>query len=129
MGHDPQQVVSASKNRTRESSDRSPDSDGYVTKLVAPYESGKFSFEAQFEFDAGDRLSAVTLLLTDKSLCHDLQVTVDTTYGRAQDGTSTSLYIMKNWQDQKNNNNVNYTELYRSGCYVHYSGIKSAGAN
>src|SRR5262245_58113343 len=67
-----QQVVGASNNLARESSDRRPDSDGNVTKLVAPYESGKFSFEARFKFDAADRLSAVTLLLTDKSLCIEL---------------------------------------------------------
>jgi hypothetical protein len=128
-GMTPQQVVGALKNLARESSDRRPDSDGNVTKLVAPDKSGKFSFEAQFEFDAADRLSAVTLLLTDKSLCHDLQVSVETAYGPVQGGTSTSLYIIENWQDQKNKNSVTYTALYKSDCYVHYSGIKSAGAD
>jgi hypothetical protein len=124
-----QQVVSATKNLARESSDRRPDTDGNVTKLVAPYKSGKFSFEAQFEFDPADRLSAVTLLLTDKSSCHDLQVSVETRYGPVQGGTSTSLYIIENWQDQKNRNSVTYTAVYGSGCYVHYSGIKPAGAD
>ena len=62
-GMTPQQVISASKNLTRESSDLHPDSDGNITKLVAPYQSGKFSFEAQFGFDATDRLSSVTLVL------------------------------------------------------------------
>jgi hypothetical protein len=128
-GMTPQQVVSASKNLARESSDRRPDSDGNVTKLVAPYESGKFSFEARFEFDAADRLAAVTLLLTDKSLCHDLQASVETAHGRVQGGTSTSLYIIESWQDQKNKNSVTYTELYKSDCYVHYSGIKSGEAD
>ena len=118
-----QEVVSASKNLARENSDRRPDSDGNVTKLVAPYTSEKFSFEARFKFDAADRLAAVTLLLTDKSLCHDLQVSVETAYGPVQGGTSTSLYIIENWQDQKNKNSVTYTALYRSDCYVHYSGI------
>src|ERR1700678_890561 len=66
-GMSPQQVVSAAKNRTRKSSDLHADSDGNVTKLVAPYQSGKFSFEAQFGFDAADRLSSVTLVLNDKS--------------------------------------------------------------
>jgi hypothetical protein len=124
-----QQVVSASKNLARESPDRRPDSDGNVTKLVAPYQSEKFSFEARFEFDAADRLSGVTLFLTDKSLCDQLQESVETTYGPVQGGTSTSLYIIENWQDQKNKNNVSYTALYRSICYVHYSGIKSTGAD
>jgi hypothetical protein len=129
-GMTPQQIVSASKNLARENSDRRPDSDGNVAKLVAPYNSGKFSFEARFEFDAADRLSALTLLLTDKSLCHDLQVNVETTYGPVQGGTSTSLYLIENWQDQKNKNSVTYTALYKlSDCYVQYSGIKSAGAD
>ena len=66
-GMTPQQVVSASKNLATESSDLHPDSDGNVTKLVAPYQSGKFSFEAQFGFDAADRLASVTLVLNDKS--------------------------------------------------------------
>src|ERR1700733_13771705 len=66
-GMTPQQVVSASKNLAKEGSDLHPDSDGNVTKLVAPYKSGKFSFEAQFGFDAADRLSSVTLVLNDKS--------------------------------------------------------------
>src|ERR1700678_4322958 len=97
-GMSPQQVVSAAKNRTRKSSDLHPDSDGNVTKLVAPYQSGKFSFEAQFGFDAADRLSSVTLVLNDKSagmdmdmsadmnmnmnqkVCHDLQVSVKTAH-------------------------------------------------
>ena len=36
-GMTPQQVVSASKNLATEASDLRPDSDGNVTKLVAPY--------------------------------------------------------------------------------------------
>ena len=129
-GMTPQQVVRASNNLATEASDLRPDSDGNVTKLVAPYNSGRFSFQARFEFNAADRLSAVTLLLTDKSSCYDLQVSVQTAYGPVQGGTSTSLYIIENWQDQKNKNRVTYTALYKlSDCYVHYSGIKSAGAD
>jgi hypothetical protein len=128
-GMNPQQVVSASNNLARESSDRGPDSDGNVTRLVAPYSSGKFSFEARFEFDAADRLAAVTLFLTDKSLCGELQASVETAYGPARGGTSTSLYIIENRLDQKNKNSVTYTALYRSDCYVQYSGIKSPGAD
>src|ERR1700683_2328497 len=71
-GMTPGQVVNAAKNRTRKSSDLHPDSDGNVTKLVAPYQSGKFSFEAQFGFDAADRLSSVTLVLNDKSAGMDM---------------------------------------------------------
>src|SRR5580698_5600469 len=74
-GMTPQQVVSAAKNRTRKSSDLHPDSDGNVTKLVAPFQSGKFSFEAQFGFDAADRLSSVTLVLNDKST--DMEMDMD----------------------------------------------------
>src|SRR5581483_5006187 len=72
-GMTPQQVVSASKNLATENADLRPDSDGNVTKLVAPYQSGNFSFEARFEFDAADRLAGVTLLLNEKSLCPDLE--------------------------------------------------------
>lgn len=57
-GMTPAQVASAAKNLTKKSSDLHPDSDGNVTKLVMPYKSGKFSFEAQFGFDAADRLSS-----------------------------------------------------------------------
>ena len=50
-GMSPAEVTSAAKNQTRKSSDLHLDSDGgNVTKLVAPYQSGKFSFEAQFGF-------------------------------------------------------------------------------
>ena len=66
-GMTPQEVVSASKNLAKEGSDLRPDSDGNVSKLVAPYQSGKFPFEAQFGFDETDRLSSVTLVLNDKS--------------------------------------------------------------
>ena len=71
-GMTPQQVVSASKNLATEASDLRPDSDGNVTKLIAPYQSGKFSFEAQFGFDATDRLASVTLVLNDKSAGMDM---------------------------------------------------------
>ena len=80
-GMTPQQVVSASKNLAKEGSDLHPDSDGNVTKLVAPYQSGKFSFEAQFGFDAADRLSSVTLVLNDKSAGMDMDMGADMKYG------------------------------------------------
>ena len=145
-GMTPQQVVSASKNLATEGSDLRPDSDGNVTKLVAPYQSGKFSFEAQFGFDAADRLSSVTLVLNDKSagmdmdmgadmnmdqgVCHDLQVSVKTAYGPPQGGGSAHMqYSIQTWQDQKNKNNVTYTVLDGVGCYVQYSAIKPAGAH
>ena len=147
-GMTPQQVVSASKNLTRESSDLRPDSDGNITKLVAPYQNGKFSFEAQFGFDAADRLSSVTLVLNDKSAgmamdmgadmnmnmdqggCHDLLASVKTTYGPPQAGRSAHMqYIIETWQDRKNKNTVTYTVLDRVGCYVQYSAIKPAGAH
>jgi hypothetical protein len=143
-GMTPQQVVSASKNLAREGSDLRPDSDGNVTKLVAPYQNGKFPFEAQFGFDAADRLSSVTLVLNDKSasmdmgadmnmdqgVCQHLQVSVNTAYGPPQGGgTADMLYSIETWQDQKNKNSVKYTVLYGTGCYVQYSAIKSAGAH
>jgi hypothetical protein len=144
-GMTPQQVVSVSKNLTRKSSDLHPDSDGNVTKLVAPYQSGKFSFEAQFGFDATDRLSSVTLVLNDKSagmdmgadmknmdqgVCHDLQASVRTAYGPPQGGGSAHMqYSIETWQDQNNKNNVTYTVLDGVGCYVQYSAIKSPGAH
>ena len=127
-GMTPQQVLSASKILARESSDLHPDSDGNVTKLVAPFRTGKFSFEAQFGFDATDRLSSVTLVLNDKSagmdmdmgmdtgadmknmdqgVCHDLQVSVKTTYGLPQGGGSAHMqYSIETWQDRKNQNNL-----------------------
>ena len=142
-GMTPQQVVSASKNLATEASDLRPDSDGNVTKLVAPYQSGKFPFEAQFGFDAADRLSSVTLVLNDKSagmdmgadtnmdhgVCDDLLVSVNTAYGPPQGGSSVHMhYSIETWQDQKNKNNVIYTMLDGVGCYVQYSAIKSAAA-
>src|SRR5580704_5550110 len=129
-GMTPGQVVSAAKNLTRKSSDLRPDSDGNVTKLVAPYRSGKFSFEAQFGFDAADRLSSVTLVLNDKFAgmdmnmgadmnmnmnmdqggCHDLLASVKTTYGPPQAGRSAHMqYSIETWQDRKSKNTVTYT--------------------
>src|ERR1700689_5086128 len=147
-GMTPQQVVSASRNLTRKSSDLHPDSEGNVTKLVAPYRSGKFSFEAQFGFDAADRLSSVTLVLNDKFAgmdmnmgpdmnmnmdqggCHNLLASVKTTYGPPQDGRSAHMqYIIETWQDRKNKNTVTYTVLDGVGCYVQYGAIRPAGAH
>jgi hypothetical protein len=143
-GMTPQQVVSASGNLARENSDLRPDSDGNVSKLVAPYQGGKFPFEAQFGFDAADRLSSVTLVLNDKSAsmpmgadmkmdegeCHDLQASVDAEYGPPQGGgTADMLYSIETWQDQKNKNNIKYTVLYGTGCFVQYSAIKPTGAH
>jgi hypothetical protein len=147
-GMTPQQVISASNNLAREGSDLRPDSDGNVSKLVAPYQSEKFPFEAQFGFDAADRLSSVTLVLNDKSAsmdmdkdmgadmkmdqggCHDLQVSVNAEYGPPQGGgVADMVYNIETWQDQKNKNNVKYTVLYGTGCYVQYSAIKPAGAH
>src|SRR4051812_41805801 len=67
-GMTPQQVVSASKNVATPGTDLQPDGDGNVSKLVAPYQSGKFSFRADFGFDATDKLASVTLVLDDKSV-------------------------------------------------------------
>ena len=155
-GMTPAQVASAAKNLARKSSDLLPDSDGNVTKLVAPYRSGKFSFEAQFGFDAADRLSSVTLVLNDKFAgmgmnmdegmntdadmnmnmnmdkggCQDLLASVKTIYGPPRAGRSAHMqYIIETWQDQKNRNNVTYTVLDRVGCYVQYSVLKPAGAH
>jgi hypothetical protein len=147
-GMTPAQVASAAKRLTKASSDLQPDSDGNVTKLVAPYRSGKFSFEAQFGFNAADRLSSVTLVVKDKTAgmgmgmdmgpdmnmdqgkCHDLLASVKTTYGPPQGGRSAHMqYIIETWQDRKNKNNVTYTVLDGVGCYVQYSAIKAAGAH
>ena len=145
-GMTPQQVVSASNNLATEGSDLRPDSDRNVTKLVAPYQSGRFSFEAQFGFDVTDRLASVTLVLNDKSagtdmgadmnmnmhqgVCRDLQASVKTTYGSPQGGGSAHMqYSIETWQDQKNKNNVTYTVLDGVGCYVQYSAIKLAAAD
>ena len=153
-GMTPEQVASAAKNLTRASSDLRPDSDGNVTKLVAPYHGGKFSFEAQFGFNPADRLSSVTLVLKDKTAgmgmgmdmgmsmdmgadmnmdqggCHDLLVSVKTKYGPPQGGRSAHMqYIIETWQDRKNKNNVTYTVLDGVGCYVQYSAIKAAAAH
>jgi hypothetical protein len=72
-GMNPQQVALASKNLAKEGSDLRPDSDGNVTKLIAPFQSGKFSFEAQFGFDSADKLASVTLVLDDKSTDMDME--------------------------------------------------------
>jgi hypothetical protein len=143
-GMTPQQVVSASKNLATEASDLRPDSDGNVTKLIAPYQSGKFSFEAQFGFDVTDRLASVTLVLNDKSagmdmgadmnmdhgVCYDLLVSVNTAYGPPQGGGSAHMqYSIETWQDQTNKNKLTYTVLDGVGCYVQYSALKSAAAD
>ena len=142
-GMTPQEVVSASKNLAKQGSDLRPDSDGNVTKLVAPYQSGKFSFEAQFGFDVTDRLASVTLVLNDKSAgmdmsadtnmdhgpCYDLLVGVNNAYGPPQSGgTAHMQYSIETWQDQTNKNNVAYAVLDGVGCYVQYSAFKSAAA-
>ena len=143
-GMTPPQVVSASNNLATQGSDLRPDSDGNVTRLVAPYQGGKFSFEAQFGFDATDRLASVTLVLNDKSAgmdmsadttmnhgaCYDLRVSVNTAYGPPQDGASVHMqYSIETWQDQTNNNKITYTVLDGVGCYVQYSALKSVAAN
>ena len=145
-GMTPQQVVSASNNLATEGFDPHPDSDGNVTKLVAPFPSGKFPFEAQFGFDAANKLSSVTLVLDDPSAgvdmakdmdpnlnqekCHDLLVTVKILYGPPQGGGSAhALYTIATWRDQKSKNDVKYTVLDGAGCYVQYSAIKPAGAH
>ena len=145
-GMTPQQVASASNNLTTAGSDIRPDSDGNVSKLIAPYRQGKYAFEAQFGFDPADRLASVTLVLDDKSAsmdmdmasdmtmdrgpCGDLQASVETTYGRPQGGgTADMLYSIETWRDQKTGNDVKYTVLYGTGCFVQYSAIKPAGAH
>ena len=149
-GMTPAQVAGAAKNLAKKSSDLHPDSDGNVTKLVAPYRNGKFSFEAQFGFDAGDRLSSVTLVLNDKLAgmdmpmggdmdmnmqmdkggCHDLLASVKAAHGPPQAGRSAHMqYVIETWQDRKNKNNVAYTVLDRVGCYVQYSVLKPLGAH
>ncbi len=143
-GMTPQQVVSASNNLAIENSDLRPDSDGNVTKLVAAYQIGKFSFEAQFGFGPTDRLASVTLVLNDKSAgmdmdadmntahgaCHDLQVSVNTANGAPQTSRSAHMqYGIETWQDQANTNKLTYTVLDGVGCYVQYSTLKLAAAD
>jgi hypothetical protein len=142
-GMTPQQVVSASNNLATQGSDLRPDSDGNVTRLVAPYRSGKFSFEAQFGFDATDRLASVTLVLNDKSAgmdmdadmntdhgaCYDLRMSVNSAYGPPQGGGSIHMqYTIKTWQDETSKNKITYTVLDGVGCYVQYSAFKPAAA-
>jgi hypothetical protein len=67
-GMSPDEVVEASQNLAKDSSDLRPDSSGNVTRLVAPYETGNYSFEAQFGFDAADKLASVTLVMNDTSV-------------------------------------------------------------
>jgi hypothetical protein len=146
-GMTPAEVAGAAKNRTKAGTDLHPDSDGNVTKLVAPFQSGKFSFEAQFGFNPADRLASVTLVLNDNKaagmdmdmgadakanhgVCRDLLTTVKTLYGPPQGGGAAhALYTIETWQDQKNKNNVKYTVLDGAGCYVQYSVIKPSGAH
>ena len=147
-GMTPAQVAGAARNLAKKSADLRPDSDGNVTKLVAPYRNGKFSFEAQFGFDAADRLSSVTLVLNDKFAgmdmpmgadmdmnmdkggCHDLLASVKTEHGPPRAGRSAHMqYTIETWQDRKNKNTVTYTVLDGVGCYVQYSAIKPAGAH
>jgi hypothetical protein len=145
-GMTPQQVVSASQNLAKPGTDLAPDGDGNVSKLVAPYQSGKFSFEAQFGFDAADRLASVTLVLDDKSahmnmesmnmslntpmdmdqgVCHALEMSVNTSYGPPPIRYGGDhVYNMEKWSDPKNKNNVAYAVLYFVGCYVQYSAVK-----
>ncbi len=143
-GMTPQEVVSASKNLATEGFDPHPDSDGNVTKLVGPYQSGKLSFEAQFGFDPTDRLASVTLVLNDKSAgmdmgadmnmghgpCYDLRVSVNTANGEPQGVRSAHMqYTIETWQDQANTNKLTYTVLDGVGCYVQYSALKSVAAD
>ena len=145
-GMTPQQVRGAAKIPVKDNSDLHRDSDGNVTKLIAPYQSGKFAFAAEFGFDAKDRLSSVTLVLNDKSAgmdmgaemdmsmhagmdhggCADLLASVKSAHGPAQGGgTAHMQYTIETWHDQKNMNNVKYTVLDGVGCYVQYSAVKS----
>lgn len=152
-GMTPQQVARASGNQTKQGSIRRPDSDGNVTRLVAPHQSRKFLFEAHFGFDAADKLASVTLVLNDKSasmdmdmhggdhmgghdhmnmgrgVCHDLHVAVNATYGPPPYHGANHLYAIEKWQDQKNKNNVDYHKLYNVGCYVQYSVMKLSRTN
>jgi hypothetical protein len=150
-GMTPQQVIAASKNVAKEdSTDLSPDSDGNVTKVVAPFKAGKFPFRAEFGFDAADKLSSVTLVLYDKSagldthlqlhgeagavadadlgICHDLDTAVNFAYGEPLYTGANHIYAIEKWVDEKSKNNVKYTALVEVGCYVQYSVIKPAGA-
>jgi hypothetical protein len=57
-------------------------------------------------------------------------LSVNAEYGPPQGGgTADMLYSVETWQDQKNQNNVKYTVLYGTGCYVQYSAIKPPGAH
>jgi hypothetical protein len=149
-GMTPQQVLAASKNLAKDSTDLSPDSDGNVTKLVAPFKGGKFAFQAEFGFDAADKLASVTLVLYDKSagldthlqlhgdagadanadlgVCHDLDTAVNFAYGEPLYTGANHIYAIEKWLDEKSKNNVKYTALVEVGCYVQYSVIKPAGA-
>src|ERR1700689_2996868 len=94
-GMTPQQVVSASKNLATEGSDLRPDSDGNVSKLVPQFQSGIFSFEAKFGFDAADRLASVTLVLNDKSAGMDMGAYTDTNMNMDQ-GACYALLVSVN---------------------------------
>jgi hypothetical protein len=147
-GMTPAEVVNASRNQAKADSNLRPDSDGNVTKLTAPFKSAKYTFEAQFGFDAADKLSSVTLVLydeaagtdmhmemhgsadahmhmdMDKGICQDLKVNVDRTHGEPTYQGANHLYAIEKWRDEKNKNNVDYHSLYGVGCYVQYSVMK-----
>src|SRR4051812_25864292 len=94
-GMTPQQVLRASKILVKESSDLHPDSDGNITRLVAPYQSGKFAFEAELGFDATDRLSSVTLVLNDKSAGMDMGADMNMNMNMDHDVCSALLVSVK----------------------------------
>jgi hypothetical protein len=55
---------------------------------------------------------------------------VKATYGPPQSGAGAHMqYTMEYWRDQKNKNDLKYTVLNQTGCYIQYSAIKPAGAH
>ena len=48
--------------------------------------------------------------------------------GHKAAATADMLYTIATWRDRKNSNDMTYTVLYGTGCFVQYSAIKSAAS-
>lgn len=124
-GMTPEQVVRASKGAAVTNTDRMLDAGEIRTQLVAPYQSQGFAFRASFMFGPDNKLRSVQLALQNAS-CPALVGSLTNTYGPQQSKSRSSIVKFDRWWDQKNGNDVVYSEI-GSSCFVQYGPLAMPG--
>lgn len=96
----------------------------YQVELAAPFQSGPFSFTANFEFKGSQGLAIVSLHPVNRSDCQSIETTMVAKYGESD--VEARQYGAYKWNDRKGNNVVRFVP-HLEGCVITYQQLAARG--